>query len=177
MTLKLAIENGSSDKKAPMAYLVEPYARKGTTKSRFDMAPCSGGVQGQSKYLAQPGDKTNVQWIIQNPVVGGRCQVSLSSGHPDDISSYHHLTVEGLDYNARTGTFECGNPEKAVEEAIVHLPRGETCEKCTLQWVYQAPGYGSLFQCSDISIINGKGELGCPAECKNGGVCQDSLCY
>ncbi len=54
-----------------MAYLVEPYARRGTAKSRFDIHPCGGGVQGKIKYLAQPGEEAKVQWIIQNPVQGG----------------------------------------------------------------------------------------------------------
>lgn len=54
-----------------MAYLVEPYARRGTAKSRFDIPPCGGGVQGKIKYLAQPGEEAKVQWIIQNPVQGG----------------------------------------------------------------------------------------------------------
>lgn len=65
------IEESTANKEAPMAYLVEPYARRGTAKSRFDLPPCSGGVQGKTKYLAQPGEKANVQWIIQNPVAGG----------------------------------------------------------------------------------------------------------
>lgn len=129
-----------------MAYLVEPYARRGTAKSRFDVAPCSGGVQGKTKYLAEPGQKANVQWIIQNPVEGGKCQVRLSTGHPDDDASYHFLKVDGHGFNSRTGTFRCGDPKKAVEEAQVSIPSDISCEQCTLQWIYQAPGYGSLFQ-------------------------------
>lgn len=170
-------ETDQQNSNMPMAYLVEPYARKNTEKSRFDMPPCSGGVKGKSKYLAQPGEKTNVQWIIQNPVSGGRCKVKLSRGHPDDIASYHSLPVAGHGYDSRTGSFECGEPNKSIEEAVVQLPIDTVCDECTLQWIYEAPKYGSLFQCSDISIIAGKEGKVCNGECKNGGVCQDGLCY
>lgn len=122
-------ESDSANKEAPQGYLVEPYARKGTAKSRFDLPPCSGGVQGKSKYLAQPGESANVQWIIQNPVQGGHCQIRLSKGHPDDPSSYHFLRVEGHNFNERSGTFSCGDPTKTVEEAVVTIPKDQTCEQ------------------------------------------------
>lgn len=160
-----------------MAYLIEPYARKGTAKSKFDLAPCSGGIKGQSKYLAQPGEKTEVEWTIQNAVRGGRCQIRLSRGHPDDIGSYHPLPVAGHGYDARTGTFNCGDPAKKVEEVKVQIPFDTTCTDCTLQWIYEAPGYGSLFQCADISIMSDPNKETCKGECMNGGVCQDNLCY
>lgn len=161
-----------------MAYLVEPYARRGTAKSRFDIPPCSGGVQGKTKYLAQPGEKANVQWIIQNPVPGSHCEVKLSNGHPDDKSSYHNLKVEGRNFNSRTGTFDCGDPQKTIEDATVIFPSNIACEQCTLQWVYTAPGYGSMYQCSDISILSGKPKKDdCPVDCRHGGVCQEGLCY
>jgi hypothetical protein len=85
--------------------------------------------------------------------------------------------VEDHGYDSRTGTFACGDPEKSIEDAKVQLPYGMNCEQCTLQWIYEAPGYGSLFQCSDISILAGIEEKQCQAECQNGGVCQDSMCY
>ena len=66
----IVVEEAVEDE-APKGYLVEPYARRGTARSRFDITPCGGGVQGKTKSLAQPGSKTNVQWIIQDPVPGG----------------------------------------------------------------------------------------------------------
>lgn len=141
------------------------------------MAPCSGGIKGQSKYLAQPGEKTEVQWIIQNPIKSGRCQIRLSRGHPDDASSYHSLPIAGHGYDARTGTFDCGDPTKTVEEAKVQIPFDTTCTDCTLQWIYEAPGFGSIFQCADISILMDSKKDSCKGECLNGGVCQDGLCY
>lgn len=103
--------------------------------------------------------------------------VKLSRGHPDDPTSYHPLPVSGHGYDPRTGTFECGDPTKSIEEAEVQLPYDSSCDECTLQWVYEAPNYGSLFQCADISIIAGKKDVGCGGECQNGGVCQNNLCY
>ncbi|CAI2362845.1 unnamed protein product [Moneuplotes crassus] len=163
---------------APKAYLIEPYARRGTSKSLFNAPPCGDGIQGNSKFLAQPGSKAQIQWIIQNPVPGGHCQIKLSSAHSDDISSYNFLQVNVNDFNSRTGTFSCGDPQKTIEEATVVFPYDIYCERCTLQWIYNAPGYGSIFQCSDISLQSGEvRENECPVECINGGVCQDSLCY
>lgn len=99
-------ESSKTAKGAPTAYLVDPYARKGTSKSKFNLAPCSGGILGTSRSLASPGEKTNVQWIIQNPVKGGKCKVSLAKGHPDDLGSYQTLVVNDPSYNARTGQFD-----------------------------------------------------------------------
>jgi len=141
------------------------------------MAPCSGGIQGKSKYLAEPGDKANIQYIIQNPVKGGRCLIRLSRGHPDDPSSYFPLPATGNGYDARTGTFQCGDPEKSIEEIKAQLPYDTSCQKCTLQWIYEAPGYGSLFQCADISILTDHDDQACSQDCVNGGVCQDGMCY
>lgn len=137
-------EDVSTDKSAPTAVLVEPYARKGTQKTKFNLAPCSGGAKGSSRYLASPGDKANVQWIIQNPVKQGKCKISIAKGHPDDLASFHFLKVESDSFNRRNGQFKCGSPDKTVEDAMVQLPTDMTCEDCTLQWQYEAPGYGKL---------------------------------
>lgn len=67
----LYIEQKGTQTYPPEGFLVEPYARKGTSKTIFGMAPCGGGLKGQSKYVASPGDKAKVEWIIKNPVKGG----------------------------------------------------------------------------------------------------------
>jgi len=98
-------EGDSSRKQAPTALLVDPYARKGSTKSKFNLAPCGGGIKGKSRYLASPGEKTEVQWIIEHPVKNGKCKVSISKGHPDDLNSYQVLTVNNPTLDKRTGQF------------------------------------------------------------------------
>lgn len=75
-------------------------------------------------------------------------------GHPDDLSSYYYLAVDSSTYDKNTGKFTCGSDEKTVEDIMAQLPSGMTCADCTLQWTYEAPGYGTIYQCSDISIMN-----------------------
>lgn len=52
-----------------------------------------------------------------------------------------------------------------------------TCTDCTLQWSYKAPGYGIIYQCSDISIFNGSEMKDCEGDCLNDGICQDGMCF
>ena len=174
-TTLLLEEKGN--KYPPEGFLVEPYARKGTSRNQFGLAPCGGGLQGQSKYIANPGDKTKVQWIIKNPVKNGLCQIRLSKGHPNDLSTYQTLPVNVDTYDSRNGKFQCGDASKAVEEATVVFPSDVTCSECTLQWIYEAPGYGTLYEWSDISIVSGGQIKECLQPCKNDGVCVDGKCF
>lgn len=99
-------EGDSGAKAAPTALLVEPYTRKETPKSKFNLAPCSGGLKGSARYVASQGEKTKVQWIIKNPVAGGQCKIRISKGHPDDLASYDNLIVDAEGYNRKTGEFK-----------------------------------------------------------------------
>ena len=160
----------------PEGFLIEPYARKGTSRTQFGNQPCGGGVQGPSKYITSPGEKTKVQWIIKNPAKNGLCQINLSRGHPDDISTYQTLTVNSPSLGTKNGKFECGDQSKEVEEIIVELPN-ITCSEWTLQWIYEAPGYGTLYEWADISILNGGNAKEWTGKCQNEGVCVDGKCF
>jgi len=60
---------------------------------------------------------------------------------------------------------------------MAQLPGDMTCTDCTLQWAYEAPGYGTIYQCSDISIVTSDQMKDCDGGCENDGVCQDGKCY
>ena len=60
---------------------------------------------------------------------------------------------------------------------MVTLPKDIKCEDCTLQLSYEAPGYGIMYQCSDISIVDESEGSQCQVPCENNGVCQDGRCY
>jgi hypothetical protein len=138
----------------PEGYLIDPVSRDGTSRTDFGLEPCGGGTKGVTRYKAQPGEKTEVEWIIKNPVKNSHCQIRISRGRSDDPSSYQNLKVEGKGYDAGTGKFKCGDEDSMIEEATVQLPYDSSCPDCTLQWIYEAPGYGKIYQCSDISIVD-----------------------
>lgn len=117
--------------------------------------------------------KTEVSWVIKNPVPNGKCELNLARGHTDENSSFKSLTVEGNGYDSGTGKFNCGDPKKIMEEVIVRLPYDTSCPDCVLQWVYDAPGYGKIYECSDISIVDKEHREDCDGKCQNGGVCEN----
>jgi len=161
----------------PQGFLLDPVSRKGTSRSDFGLAPCGGASKGQARLLADPGQKTEVQWLIKDPVEGGHCQIRLSRSEEDDPNSFESLHVEGNGYDSRTGKFKCGDPHKTVETATVKLPYETSCPHWTLQWVYEAPGYGKLYQCADISIVDPDNREDCEGKCQNEGIWENRKCY
>jgi hypothetical protein len=113
--------DSTEDHQTPQAFLIQPYARKGTKRTKFGGAPCGGGILGKSRFVATPGENINVQWIIQDPVPSGKCQIKISKGHPDDEISYEHLEAVNLS-DKYSGKFDCGDEEKTVDEANIKLP-------------------------------------------------------
>lgn len=134
------------EKHPPEIYLIDPVSREGTSRTGFNLAPCGGGSKGKTRYLAQPGEKTEVEWIIQHPVAGGRCQINLARGHSDDPESYKMVHVIGHGFDSSTGYFQCGDENATIEEVEVQLPYDNSCPDCTIQLVYDAPGYGKMYQ-------------------------------
>lgn len=62
-------ENGQyASVKRPEAFLIDPVARPGTSRSGFGLDPCGGGSKGKARYMADPGEQIEVSWIIKNPV-------------------------------------------------------------------------------------------------------------
>lgn len=171
----LAAEDGA--KEPPEVFLIDPISREGTSRTAFGLAPCGGGSKGKSRFVAEPGEKTDVEWIIKHPVKGGRCQVKLSRGHGADPNSYEVLHVDGHGFDKSTGKFICGESGELIEEVQVQLPYDTSCPDCTLQWTYEAPGYGIIYQCSDISIVDAENREKCEGGCLNGGICQEGKCY
>jgi len=123
----LLVEETADGDGPPQAFLLGPVSRKGTSRGDFGLAPCGGGSKGQARYMADPGEKTEVEWLIQNPAAGGHCQIKLSRGNGDDPNSFETLVVEGNGFDKSTGKFNCGDPEKAVEVAVVKLPYDTSC--------------------------------------------------
>lgn len=111
----------------PQAFLLDPVSRKGTSRSDFGLTPCGGASKGQSRFMADPGQKTEVEWLIKDPVEGGHCQIMLSRDENDDPSSFEKLHVEGNGYDSSTGKFKCGDPQKTIESATVRLPYDTSC--------------------------------------------------
>jgi hypothetical protein len=157
----------------PEAYLVEPVSRSGTSRTGFGLGPCGGGSKGKSRFYADPGEKTEVQWIIKNPAPNGHCQIRVARGHGDDESAFENVSVEGHGYDRSTGKFRCGDPDKAIEVVTVKLPYDTSCPDCTLQWIYDAPGFGKMYQCADISIVDADHREDCEGKCQNGGICEN----
>lgn len=142
---------GTSD---PVGFLISPYPRKGTEHGIFGMKHCSGGTKGDIEYVAVQGHTLNVQWSIMNPVEGGKCHILLNTKGTNKGEDFEPADVVGYSFGVTNDAFPCGDPKKKIEEVAVKLPMDKTCEHCLLQWRYTAPGYGDLYQCSDISIID-----------------------
>jgi hypothetical protein len=170
-------ENGGYDTKRPRAFLIDPVPRMGTSKSDFGLEPCGGGIKGRSRYMANPGEKMEIQWIIENPAPNSHCMLRISRGSADDSESYEKVYVEGRGYDSSTGKFKCGDRDSAIEIVKATMPYDTSCPDCVLQWVYDAPGYGLLYQCVDISVLDEAHREDCQGKCKNGGICQSKKCY
>jgi hypothetical protein len=54
------------DHPAPRAFLLQPYARKGTKRTKFGQPPCGGGILGQSRFVATPGENIQQKCIKNN---------------------------------------------------------------------------------------------------------------
>jgi hypothetical protein len=166
----MADEYGTGAKLPPEGFLVDPVSRDGTSRTDFNLEPCGGGIKGKTRYLAQPGETFELLWIIKNPVPNGHCQLKISKGRSSDSSSFETLHVKGKGFDPGTGKFNCGNEDTAIESAVVQLPYDTSCPDCTIQWVYDAPGYGKMYQCADISVVDKEKREDCSPECLNGGV-------
>lgn len=173
-TLK-GIDETYNISKPPTVTLLEPPVREGTTKYKFNDSPCGSGVMSDSRFKVEPGQSIDVSWIIQNPIKG-RCKFSISTDHSDKSSSYSAIPVDINNYSSSSGDFEWGNSNKLLESAKLKIPGDLNCEDCTIQFSYTVPGFGTLYQCSDVTAndkatkTTGKE---CKGGCKNSGICKN----
>lgn len=142
----MADEYSTGTKLPPEGFLVDPVSRDGTSRTDFNLEPCGGGIKGKTRYLAQPGETFEFLWIIKNPVPNGHCQLRVSKGKSSDPASFETLHVKGRGFDPGTGKFNCGDDDTAIESAIAQLPYDTSCPDCTIQWIYDAPGYGKMYQ-------------------------------
>lgn len=103
--------------------------------------------------------------------------VRISRGTADDASSFQNVKVEGHGYDSSTGKFKCGDKDASLETVKVQLPYDTSCPDCVLQWIYDAPGFGKIYQCIDISVLDKANREDCINKCKNGGICENKKCY
>lgn len=156
-------------------FLEEPAARENTSHDKFGMFPCNGGVKGPAQYF-KAGSKIMVKWQIQNPTKDGKCIIRLAESNDENVSSYKNLKPEGIDQDEYTGYFNCGNASGNPEGAEVVIPVGTDCAECTLQVAYNVPGFGEIYQCTDISTVKVEGTNDCDRACLNGGICFKGDC-
>ncbi len=153
--------------------MIEPLQRNDTAaSSNHSKAPCGGYIKGMSHLLAYPGASTLVQWHILTPADNGTCRIRLSSGIDDE---QHFATLFPDDGSAdASGKFECGRYSGAYETKTVVLPPDMSCEKCTLQLVWES-AVGTYYKCGDVTVMNDKIKL-CIGKCQNDGACVNGAC-
>ena len=54
------------------------------------------------------------------------------------------------------------------------LPEGLSCEKCTLQFIWETPE-GTFYSCADLTLKS-ESLSRCLGKCKNGGACVNGKC-
>ena len=93
----------------------------------------------------------------------------ISQGNDEDISSYLTIIPEGVEYDKKTGYFDCGNYNEEIEGVEILIPedgvfcspitptRNQSncikCTDCTLQLGYHVPDIGEIYQCSDFTPV------------------------
>jgi hypothetical protein len=120
-------ENGDNDSRRPEAFLIDPAPRMGTSKTGFGLEPCGGGSKGKSRYMANPGEQIEIQWIIKNPAPNSHCMLRMSRGTADDLGSFEKVYVEGHGYDSSTGKFKCGDKDSAIEMVKATMPYDTSC--------------------------------------------------
>jgi hypothetical protein len=132
-------------------------------------------------YQIEEESKMVVFFKTSAPAKNGLCRVSLGRGELELTLPIQFKALVPLDAEEGddSGLFSCGL-KKGYETKEFKLPKME-CEHCVVQLEWITPG-GSIFQCSDITVMRqvkllseiSDGE--CPGTCQNGGVCQNGLC-
>lgn len=156
-------------------FLEEPPARENTSHDKFGMFPCNGGVKGPAQYF-KAGTKIMVKWQIQNPTKDGKCIIRLAENNDENAGSYKNIRPIGIDEDQYTGYFNCGNTSGNPEGTEIVIPAGTDCAECTLQFAYNVPDFGEIYQCTDISTVKIEGTQDCDKPCLNGGICFKGEC-
>ena len=153
---------------APNGYIVEPIPRD-NMKTFTTNPPCGGIPKGKSHLLSEPGSINPIAWKITSPS-SGKCMVKIS--YNSDFSSFQILSPNDNSTD-ENGWFSCGSEAGHFTKNYI-FPSEYTCEKCTLQWIWQTNNT-FYYQCIDIEIQEGTGSS-CEGKCKNGGYCVGGIC-
>jgi len=112
------------------------------TNGPTKVEPCAGNPAGPVKAKFKSGETIPIKWKI-TAAHRGKCTVQLSVNGQDtefkDLKSFDNCADANGDFSD-----------------TVPLPKGVTCDKCTLRWRWDAELTKELYlNCADISI--GKG--------------------
>lgn len=141
--------------KTPSLLVVNPVRRVGTTGAVADLEPCGGIPKDKADTLTNMGTKINAIWEVRQPIGGGNCTVSISSGLDVNFTALKPIG-KSIVYDSEH-TFACGRQE-GFEFKQFELPDNFACDQCTLQLKWNTP-LGKFYQCSDLMILGNKGKL------------------
>ncbi|CAJ0831774.1 15120_t:CDS:1, partial [Entrophospora sp. SA101] len=104
--------------------------------------PCAGNLAGPVKSKFKSGETIPIQWKI-TAAHRGTCTVQLS------------VTGQDTDFKDLKKFDNCADATGDFSDTVA-LPKGVSCDKCTLRWKWDAELTKELYlNCADISI--GKG--------------------
>lgn len=141
--------------KEPSLLVVNPVRRIGSTNAVVDLEPCGGIPKDKADTLTNMRTKINAIWEVRQPVGGGNCTVSISSGLDVNFTTLKPIGKD-IVYDSEY-TFACGRQD-GFEFKQFELPDNYACDQCTLQLKWNTP-YGKFYQCSDLMILGNKGKL------------------
>ena len=146
--------NKINDVKTPSMIVVSPIRRLGSTHAEINLEPCGGIIKDKADTLTNVGSKINAIWEVRQPIGGGNCTVSISSGL--DINFTSLRPSDGIVFDSNY-SFPCGR-KSGFEYKQFDLPENYACDQCTLQIIWNNPA-GRFYQCSDLMILGNKGML------------------
>ena len=125
---------------------------------------CGGGTNNRDPGVQapvstySPGDTVQVSWRMTTPHpadnIANGIRVALHVSAQDSFAN--NILLGGVEGDPPYQRIPAGDDLGTVDEIrteTVQLPRGKTCDICTLQWVWSAQGDGgSYIGCTDISI-------------------------
>ncbi len=99
-------------------------------------------------------------------------RIQFSAGIDNET---YFVTLHPRDGSADSeGRFPCGRYPNAYETKEFILPEDLSCERCTLQLVWEAPTF-TQHHCADVTLMSDQVKQ-CMGKCQNAGACVNGKC-